>query len=48
MGSGFKKDEVQCTCGATFGSVGELLTHAFAVHGLNAEEVNGPDKQMER
>lgn len=45
---GFNKGEVQCTCGATFDSLGELLTHSFAVHGLTADEVNGPDQQMER
>lgn len=45
---GFKAGEVKCSCGDSFDSVGELLTHSFAVHGLTADEVNGPDKQMDR
>jgi len=38
--SGFKKGEVRCTCGATFDTVGELLTHAYAVHGVEAADVD--------
>lgn len=31
--SGFNENEVKCTCGDTFGSVGELIDHANSVHG---------------
>lgn len=41
---GFKQDEVRCTCGATFDSVAELLTHAYAVHGVEAAQVDHPEK----
>lgn len=35
--SGFHENEVSCTCGATFGTVGELIAHASSVHGVEVE-----------
>jgi hypothetical protein len=34
---GFNKGEVSCTCGATFDTVGELISHASSVHGTEVE-----------
>lgn len=31
-------DEVKCTCGEEFDTYGEYLTHAYAVHGKDADE----------
>lgn len=35
--SGFKSNEVKCTCGESFGTVGELIIHANSVHGIDVE-----------
>lgn len=34
---GFKRGEVQCSCGATFDTVQELIDHANHVHGTEIE-----------
>lgn len=35
--SGFNTNEVKCTCGDTFDNVGELISHANSVHGVEVE-----------
>lgn len=35
---GFKENEVKClACGATFGTVGEMISHASSAHGVEVE-----------
>lgn len=31
---GFNQGEVSCSCGATFRTVGELISHASSAHGV--------------
>lgn len=45
MGANEGYDEVQCTCGQSFKTFGEYLTHCYAVHHLTAEQAGSTPEE---